>query len=84
MVTLTTRQILLVGAMGGAGLAVVLALIFAVVSGTATAYSRLLDRLAAWRTRRPERIEARRTRREDRKTCRAIEALGTTNHPTDL
>ncbi|MFF3884095.1 hypothetical protein [Streptomyces sp. NPDC001914] len=84
MVTLTTRQILLVGAMGGAGLAVGLALVFAVVFGTATAYSRLLDRLAAWRTRRPARIEARRTRREDRKTCRAIEALGTTDHPTDL
>ncbi|MGW1961753.1 hypothetical protein ACWCPD_15925 [Streptomyces sp. NPDC001935] len=84
MVTLTTTQVLLVGFMGGAGLALCLLLAIAVGIGLTTAYSRILDRLEARRARRPARIEARRIRREDRKTCRAIEALGTTEHPTDL
>jgi NAD(P)-dependent dehydrogenase (short-subunit alcohol dehydrogenase family) len=78
MVTLTTEQLLLIGAMGGVGLALCLTLVFAVGYGVAIAYSRILDRLEARRVRRHDRKEARRIRRQDRKTCRAIEALGTT------
>ncbi|MFF2094800.1 hypothetical protein [Streptomyces sp. NPDC058202] len=72
MVTLTRTDALIIGAMGGVGCGICLAVLFLVAFGLAAAYSRLYDRL-----------EARRARRTDLKACRAIDALGTLNHPKD-
>lgn len=72
MAALTTEQLLLVAVIGGC------------VAGLATTLLRLLWRglyrlfedFLTWR-------EARHTRRQHLATCRAIDALGTINHPKE-
>ncbi|MFF0139729.1 hypothetical protein ACFYRN_25155 [Streptomyces sp. NPDC005227] len=72
MVTLTARDVVLLAVMGGAACALCLVLLIAAGFGIAAACSHLRDRL-----------EPRRARRSDLKACRAINALGTTNHSKD-
>ncbi|MFI1767481.1 hypothetical protein ACH41H_36280 [Streptomyces sp. NPDC020800] len=73
---MTPHQVLIVAAIGGVlgvvGAAAFVLTAFALVTGI----SNLIEQAAARRARR-------RARREDLTTCRAIEALGTTSHPTD-
>ncbi|MGP4085451.1 hypothetical protein [Streptomyces sp. KR55] len=72
MAVLTTRDVLLVGAAGGLIVLLCLAAFVAVGIALHAAFSRAVTAWDAWRISR-----------EDLKTCRAIEARGTTNHPKE-
>jgi hypothetical protein len=71
MATITTWQIFTVGFLGG------LAAVFGGIAFVALSF-------AAYQAsaRLHHALEERRARREDLKTCRAIEALGTTTEPS--
>jgi hypothetical protein len=65
----TTQQVAFAGAIGGLVVLVGLLVSFTVMAGVYVAWTRLADARAA-----------RRERRRDLAECRAIDALGTTNH----
>jgi hypothetical protein len=72
MAVLTTWQVLLIAVIGGC----VAALATSVLRLLWRGLYRLFEDLVTLR-------EARRTRRQHLETCRAIDALGTTNHPKE-
>ncbi|MGW6910283.1 hypothetical protein [Streptomyces sp. NPDC054940] len=74
MAVLTTHQILLVAVIGGCAAALATTALRLLWRGL----HRLFEDLVTVREAR----RARRTRRQHLQTCRAIEALGTTNEPT--
>lgn len=72
MAVLTTTQIMIVGAIGG--LTVLAVLVLAI--GIGLALHAVIPRATA-------AYAARRQRRQDLQACRAIDQLGTTNHPKE-
>jgi len=73
---MTSQQTLVVAAIGGLFAAIALIVFVALAVGIYILSSRLAEL-------REERREERREEPLSLKTCRAIDALGTTDHPTD-
>lgn len=68
---MTSEQAIILGAAGGLTVLIGLIVFIGIALGLYLACSKLSDAL-----------DARRERRRDLTECRAIDALGTTNHPT--
>lgn len=81
---MTPHQVFAVAALGGFAALVALVLVVALGAAVARIVGRLVDRVDDYRARRAEqRAAAEQPDTDDLDTCRAIDALGTTRHPTE-